>query len=164
MKTKVHFSSASSTHATPRAFFDELNREFRFNTDVCANPESAKCEHYYTTEAGMSYEMLWPGRPELDGLTRAWTGNCYMNPPYGREISKWVGKAWSASVLGALVVCLLPARTDTAWWHTFIWNEHAHDWRIGVTGRFVRGRLKFGNAENSAPFPSAVIIFRPQKP
>ena len=76
-----------------------------------------------------------------------------MNPPYGREIGTWMGKAYnSARKNGATVVCLVPARTDTKWWHTY-----------GVRGEitYLKGRLKFGDGKNAAPFPSAVIVFRP---
>lgn len=117
-----------------------MNKEFHFNLDVCATKVNAKCEKYYTKKE--------------DGLSQQWHGNCWMNPPYGREIGKWMKKALEASKEGALVACLVPARTDTAWWH-----EYAMKGEI----RFIRGRLKFGGSQNSAPFPSAVVIFRPQK-
>lgn len=134
----VHFSSKTDLHATPQAFFDELNLEFGFETDVCALPGNAKCEKYYT--------------PEQDGLAQDWKGVCWMNPPYGREIGRWMDKARIASLSGATVVCLVPSRTDTRWWH-----EHAMKGEI----RFIKGRLKFGDALNCAPLPSAVVIFRP---
>ncbi len=75
-----------------------------------------------------------------------------MNPPYGREIKKWMEKAYLESTKGAVVVCLVPARTDTAWWH---------DYAMLGKVRFIRGRLKFSGAKHSAPFPSAVVVFRP---
>lgn len=132
---RVHFSSATDLWETPQSFFDELNREFHFETDVCAMPENAKCEKYFT--------------PEHDGLKQEWTGVCWCNPPYGRQIGKWVEKAAKSD---ATVVMLVPARTDTAWFH---------DWILPFAEvRFVRGRLKFGGAENSAPFPSMVVIYR----
>ena len=133
----VHFSSATDLWATPQAFFDSLNAEFGFTTDVCALPDNAKCAHHFT--------------PEQNGLAQRWEGVCWMNPPYGREIGKWVQKAHESSKAGATVVCLLPARTDTRWWH-----EHCVHGEV----RFIRGRLKFGTATTSAPFPSAVVIFR----
>ena len=134
---KVHFSSATDLWATPPDFFDELNKEFNFETDVCALPENAKCEKYYS--------------PEMDGLKQEWRGVCWMNPPYGREIGKWMQKAYESSLQGATVVCLVPARTDTKWFHDFAMRGEV---------RFVRGRLKFGDSKNSAPFPSAVVVFR----
>lgn len=136
MNTEVMFSSASDMWETPQKLFDELNQEFHFALDVCALPTNAKCDKYFTY-----FE---------DGLKQDWQGVCWMNPPYGREIGKWVRKAYESSIDGATVVCLLPARTDTAWWH---------DWCMKGEIRFIRGRLKFGNSKNSAPFPSAVVIF-----
>lgn len=133
----VMFSSETDLWATPQWLFDRLNAEFRFETDVCAIPENAKCEQFYT--------------PEIDGLKQSWRGVCWMNPPYGRVIGEWVKKAYQASQhSGATVVCLLPARTDTAWW-----------WRYCIHGeiRFFRGRIRFGDAVSGAPFPSAVVIF-----
>ena len=139
MKTNnVHFSSAKDTWATPQPLFDVLHAEFDFTLDVCALPESAKCEHYYT--------------PAEDAFVHPWLGVCWMNPPYGREIGKWMERAFFAPEWwGSVVVCLVPARTDTRWW-----------WEYASRGevRFLRGRLKFGGHDNSAPFPSAVVIFR----
>lgn len=135
----VHFSSKTDLWETPQDFFDRLDAEFHFATDVCALPSNTKCEHYFA--------------PEQDGLQQDWTGTCWMNPPYGREIGKWMWKAYESSMRGATVVCLVPARTDTAWWH---------DYAAKGEVRFIRGRLKFGGHTNSAPFPSAVVIFRPR--
>ena len=101
---KVHFSSRRNNWETPRDLFDKLNEEFNFELDVCATPENAKCKKYYS--------------PEEDGLKEEWKGLCWMNPPYGREIGKWMKKAYESAVAGATVVCLVPARTDTAWWLT----------------------------------------------
>ena len=134
----VHFSSATDLWATPQDFFDKLHAEFGFTLDVCANAENAKCPDYFTVEQ--------------DGLAQDWGTNvCWMNPPYGREIGRWMRKAYQASGSGADVVCLVPARTDTAWW----W-----DWAMKGEVRFIRGRLKFGGHDTNAPFPSAVVIFR----
>lgn len=135
----VHFSSATDLWATPQDFFDALNAEFGFQTDVCANAANAKCANYFTVEQ--------------DGLAQEWSGVCWMNPPYGRAIKDWMRKAYESSQQGATVVCLVPARTDTAWW-----------WEYATKGdvRFIRGRLKFGGCDTSAPFPSAVVVFRPQ--
>lgn len=133
----VHFSSATDLHATPQDFFDKLNAEFGFELDVCATAENAKCAKFYTKDD--------------DGLSQYWEGVVWMNPPYGREIGKWMKKADEAAMHGATVVCLVLARTDTNWWH-----EYAIQHEV----RFIRGRLKFGNAKNSAPFPSAVVVMR----
>ena len=136
----VHFSSKTDMWATPQAFFDKYNDIYKFDLDVCATRENAKCEKYFTEED--------------DGLAQEWTGVCFMNPPYGREIIRWMKKAYESSLRGATVVCLVPARTDTKWWH-----EYAMMGEI----EFIRGRLKFGDAKNSAPFPSAVVIFYPPR-
>lgn len=136
-KMAVHYSSATDEWATPQDFFDKLDAEFGFELDVCALDSSAKCERYFT--------------PERDGLAQVWTGTCWMNPPYGNEIVEWVEKAHvSAEENGATVVCLVPARVDTGWW----W-DHCRFAEI----RFLRGRLKFGDSDTSAPFPSALVIF-----
>lgn len=137
MSNSVHFSSATDLWATPQEFFDELDKEFGFELDVCALPENAKCEKYYT--------------PDIDGLKQQWRGTCWMNPPYGRKIGAWMKKAYESSLDGATVVCLVPARTDTRWFHDFAMRGEI---------RFIKGRLKFGDAKNSAPFPSAVVVFR----
>lgn len=134
----VHYSSKHKDWETPQPLFDLLDNEFLFTLDVCATDKTAKCENYFT--------------PEDDGLAQEWEGHrCWMNPPYGDEISAWIEKAYRAAQhKGTLVVCLLPARTDTSWW----WDYCRHG-QI----RFLRGRLKFGGAEHSAPFPSAVVVF-----
>ena len=137
---KVHYSSKTDLWETPQDFFDTLNAEFDFTLDVCATSENAKCDQFFTKED--------------DGLSQPWEGVCWMNPPYGREISKWMRKAYESAVGGALVVCLVPSRTDTAWWH---------DYAMKGEIRLIRGRLKFGNAKTNAPFPSAIIIYRPEK-
>jgi phage N-6-adenine-methyltransferase len=133
------FTSNTDLWATPKDFFLMLDEEFDFDLDVCANAENAKCTHYFS--------------PEQDGLKQEWNGTCWMNPPYGREIGKWVQKAYESSLNGSTVVCLLPARTDTRWWHDYCMKGEI---------RLVRGRLKFGDSKNSAPFPSAVVIFGKQ--
>jgi phage N-6-adenine-methyltransferase len=133
----VHFSSQTDLWATPQEFFDKLNSEFNFELDVCARHENAKCKKYFTKEQ--------------DGLAQEWKGVCWMNPPYGREIGKWMKKAYEAAQGGATVVCFVPARTDTRWWH-----EYAIKHEI----RFIRGRLKFNDAKGNAPFPSAVVVMK----
>lgn len=135
----VHFSSDTDNWATPDWLFDALDAFYKFDIDVCASKDNAKCDTFFTKED--------------DGLSKEWRGVVWMNPPYGREIGKWVNKAReSAEENGATVVCLVPARVDTAWWQDNV--PHAHE------VHFIRGRLKFGDAKNSAPFPSAVIVFR----
>lgn len=139
MNTEVMFSSKTDQWATPQDFFEEVNAEFHFNLDVCALPENAKCQAYYT--------------PEMDGLKQPWYGTCWCNPPYGREIKKWVEKAYNEHKKnGNCIVMLLPARTDTRWFHDYIYGKSEI--------RFIKGRLKFGNAKNSAPFPSMLVIYR----
>lgn len=132
------FSSKTDDWATPMQTFRELDHEFGFGLDVCASADNAKCARYFTKEQ--------------DGLAQSWEGVCWMNPPYGEVIGQWMEKAYLSAEAGATVVCLVPARTDTAWWH---------DYAMRGEVRFLRGRLKFGAAENSAPFPSAVVVFRP---
>ena len=136
--SNVHFSSKTDLWATPQEFFDKYNALYGFNLDVCANQDNAKCSNFLSIED--------------NGLEQEWRGSCWMNPPYGREIIHWMRKAYESSLCGATVVCLVPARTDTKWWH-----EYAMKGDI----EFIKGRLKFGNSKNSAPFPSAVIVFAP---
>ena len=136
----VHYSSKTNEWSTPQAFFDELNKEFNFTLDPCATSENAKCTKYFTVED--------------DGLKQDWSKDVvFMNPPYGREIKYWVQKAYEESLKGATVVCLIPARTDTTYWHNYIFGK-ADDIR------FIKGRLKFGGSKNPAPFPSAIIIYK----
>lgn len=130
------FTSKTDLWSTPQDLFDVLDSIYHFTIDVCAAPENAKCERYFT--------------PEDDGLSQSWNGICWMNPPYGRQIGKWLRKAYESAQNGATVVCLIPARTDTAWWHDYVMKGNV---------RFLRGRLKFGGAKNSAPFPSAIVVF-----
>lgn len=144
---KPLFSSNSAEWETPQELFDRLHAEFGFALDVCAQPHNAKCANYYT--------------PEQDGLSQPWTGVCWCNPPYGRGVERWVAKAAESARAGATVVMLLPARTDTSWFHRWIWDAEHHRPRPGVEVRFLRGRLRFGNAATGAPFPSMVVIFRP---
>jgi len=132
----VHFSSDTSEWATPTDIFAALDSEFQFTIDVCATAKNAKCAKYFTKAQ--------------DGLSKDWMGSCWMNPPYGDEIGKWVEKAYESGQNGATVVCLVPARVDTDWFWRFC--------RFGEV-RFLKGRLRFGEATASAPFPSAVVIF-----
>ena len=135
----VHFSSRTDEWPTPDWLFSLLDQEFRFSLDPCCSDANARCARHFTRRE--------------DGLTQDWTRDVvFMNPPYGREIGQWMRKAFESAQAGATVVCLVPARTDTAWWHTY-----------AVQGkiRSPRGRLKFGEAAQGAPFPSAVVVFRP---
>ena len=134
----IHFSSATDMWATPQDFFNKYNAIYNFEIDVCAITDNAKCKKYFS--------------PEDNGLMQEWRGVCWMNPPYGRGIGEWMRKAYESSKQGAIVVCLVPARTDTAWWH---------DYAMKGNIEFIRGRLKFGGSKNSAPFPSAVVVFKP---
>lgn len=133
------FSSSTDQWSTPQDFFDKLDKEFGFDLDPCADAENHKCEKYYTIKE--------------DGLRQDWGGhNVFCNPPYGREIHKWVKKAYDESRKeNTLVVMLIPARTDTSYFHDYIYGK--------AEIRFIRGRLKFGNSKNSAPFPSMVVVF-----
>jgi phage N-6-adenine-methyltransferase len=137
MTTAVYFSSATDEWATPQNLFDALDRIFHFTLDVCATSANAKCSAFYTREQ--------------DGLSQPWRGTIWCNPPYGRAIPRWVERAFEAARAGATVVMLVPARTDTAWWHNYV--------RRADTVTLLRGRLKFGGTKNSAPFPSAIVTF-----
>lgn len=168
MNTKtmnVMFSSKETVWETPQNLFDKLNEEYKFTLDVCALPKNAKCDKYYT--------------PEIDGLVQDWEGNiCWMNPPYnkpekpckpkckkkkcqerGYHITEylpgqidWIKKAYEESLKpNTMVVCLIPARTDTDLWHDYVMK--ADDIRL------IKGRVKFGNSNAPAPFPSAIVIF-----
>ena len=140
MNLQVHFKSQTCEWPTPQWLFDELKEEFHFETDVCASEHDAKCTNYFASEG------LW------SGLAHEWVGVCWMNPPYGRAIGQWIQKAYESSLNGATVICLLPSRTDTSWWHDYVMKAKEI--------RFVRGRLRFGDAVNSAPFPSAIVVFQ----
>ena len=132
-------SAVRSDWETPRELFQALDAEFHFTLDVCATEKNHKCERYFT--------------PEQDGLSQNWGGQvCWCNPPYGREIADWVKKATESS---ATVVMLLPARTDTKWFHDFVYGK--------AEVRFLRGRVRFVGADAAAPFPSMIVIFREAK-
>lgn len=136
---KVHYMSESNEWYTPFDLYETLDKEFNFNLDPCATDDNAKCDNYYTIDD--------------DGLSQEWNGNVFVNPPYGREIKHWVEKSFKESQMDNVIVMLIPSRTDTRYWH---------DWIFGKASeiRFIKGRLKFGGSKNSAPFPSAVVIFR----
>jgi site-specific DNA-methyltransferase (adenine-specific) len=138
------FSSKSTDWGTPQSFYDELNSKYNFTLDPCASDKNHKCSKYYTKKD--------------DGLKQNWAGNTvFMNPPYGKEIKGWIQKAYQESRKPkTTVVCLLPARTDTTYWHDYCMRaDEVH---------FIKGRLKFGDGKNGAPFPSAVVVFGPQRP
>jgi phage N-6-adenine-methyltransferase len=134
----IHFSSATDEWSTSDEYFTRLAQLFNFALDPCATTENAKATKFFTREQ--------------DGLAQSWHtgGAVFMNPPYGRGIGAWVKKAYETAQQGTPVVCLLPARTDTQWWQNYCTKGLVH---------FVRGRLKFGGHKNSAPFPSAIVIF-----
>lgn len=139
MNTDLMFSSKTDQWETPQDLFDILDAVFHFEIDVCANIENTKCDSYFSKEQ--------------DGLKQLWTGNCWMNPPYGRNITKkWVEKAYESSLKGATVLCLLPSRTDTIYWHEYCSKGEV---------LFLKGRLKFGGSKDYAPFPSVLVLFRP---
>jgi len=145
-QSHVCLTSKSPMYGTPLNLFRELDHEFGFQTDVCAVEALALCAHYYT--------------PEVDGLAQEWRGACWMNPPYGKGIEKWVQKAYESSQQGATVVCLLPARVDSRWFHNWVWHK--------AEIRYPKGRLRFrgfagrGTAHGHfAPFPCLLAIYRP---
>ena len=121
------FSSANQHWSTPKDLYKVLDQEFHFDDDPCP--------------------LYGAG-----GLEREWGSRTYCNPPYGRKITKWLQKAYAESLKGKLIVCLIPSRTDTKWWHEIV--------MMASEIRFLRGRLKFGDSKNSAPFPSAVVVFK----
>ena len=132
-------STGNIVAETPKYLFDKISSIFNFSLDACALPENAKCENYYT--------------PKDDGLSKPWRGGVWCNPPYGREISSWVKKAYEESQkeYNSFVLMLLPARTDTKWW----W-----DWVQGkATLFFIKGRVKFGDHNVGAPFPSVLALY-----
>jgi len=140
MKAEAMYSAASEEWGTPQEFFDKLNEEFHFTLDPCATDDNTKCKKHYTKAD--------------DGLAQDWTGETvFCNPPYGRDIWKWCRKCYEhAQSGGGVAVMLIHARTDTRWFH---------DWVYGKAElRFIKGRLHFNGSKNNAPFPSLVAIYR----
>lgn len=139
MNTDVMFSSKSDEYATPQNLFDELDNEFHFDLDPCSTDKNHKCPVWFTKET--------------NGLQKSWGGyRVFCNPPYS-NIAEWVKKCYEESKKdGTLVVMLIPARTDTKYFHDYILHR--------AEVRFIKGRLKFGDSKNSAPFPSMIVIFR----
>ena len=123
---------------TPQWLFDKLDAEFHFTLDAAADDSNHKCERYYTKET--------------DGLKSPWAGVVWCNPPYGKQIKKWVEKAWAEKCNCETIVLLIPARTDTLWFHNYILGK--------AEIRFIKGRLRFSGCAVNAPFPSMVVIYR----
>ena len=139
MINKGLMSSNTDEWATPQMFYEELNKKYNFNLDPCSTDNNHKCNKYFTKKD--------------NGLLQSWKGyRVYCNPPYGREIGKWVEKAYNENKNGTFIVLLLPARTDTKWFHNFIYKQHEVE--------FIKGRLKFNDGKNSAPFPSMIVIMK----
>lgn len=144
MTVAVHFSSKTQEWETPIDLFTALENEFGFTLDACASHKNAKCAVYFTRED--------------NGLEKSWPGIVWLNPPYGREIGRWIEKAGREVLNGSTVVLLIPARTDTRWWHRIVMKHEV---------RFLRGRLYFRDDRGNcgrAPFPSAVVVMRPAPP
>jgi DNA N-6-adenine-methyltransferase Dam len=125
------FTSLRGDWKTPRALYQALDAEFNFDYDPC------------------------PTEPKFNGLVREWGNTNFVNPPYGKEIMKWIQKGYEQNLNGKTVVFLVPSRTDTRWWHDYIMKSNEI--------RFIRGRLKFDDQKNSAPFPSAIVVFKQKR-
>jgi len=135
--TEIAGSSEKHDWETPKELFDALDAEFHFQTDLCAVPSTAKCRRFFT--------------PNENGLSQQWTGMCWANPPYGNQIPKWVEKAYRSACEGhATVVLLIPARTDTRWFHNFC---------VAGEIRFLKGRVQYVGSKYPAPFPNMIVIF-----
>lgn len=136
------FTSTSQEWATPKVFFQALDAEFNFTLDVCASPKNAKCDRFYDAP--------------LNGLLQSWANEtCWLNPPYGAGMDKWIQKAALEAAHGATVVALVPARTDTRWWH-----DHALK---AQEIRFIKGRLRFDDGTGRATFPSVLVVWNKAK-
>jgi site-specific DNA-methyltransferase (adenine-specific) len=148
-KTDTFKTSNDDTWTTPRNYFDKVNAEFNFTLDAAALSSSTLVPDNW-------YGPDHPDQSRRDAFSREWAeesaGAVWLNPPYGRTIKDWMRKAKLESMRGATVVCLVPSRTDTAWWHDYCIDAYEI--------RFIRGRLKFGNQPNAAPFPSALVIMK----
>jgi site-specific DNA-methyltransferase (adenine-specific) len=142
MINEALFSRKSDEWATPQDLFDRLNNTYLFTLDPCATKDNAKCSAYYTATD--------------DGLKRHWTGSVFVNPPYS-QIKKWVKKAAEEALNCDIIVMLIPARTDTSYFHDYIYKKD------NVQIEFLRGRLRFGKSKNSAPFPSMLVYFKGAK-
>ena len=133
---KTRFSSKKQDFETPDNLFNLLNDEFHFTLDVCANSDNKKCKRYFSEQQ--------------NGLVQKWEGTCWMNPPF-IDVGRWVKKAYGESQDGTVVVCLLPSRTNTGWWHDYVMQGEI---------RFIRGRPKFKGSEHGLPLPLSIVIFR----
>lgn len=150
MNTELMFSSKTDMWSTPQDFFIKMNDKYGFAIDVCATLENRKC-FIYIDEEQDTLKTDWI--EQTKEYTQGAAPTCWMNPPYGREIGKFIKKAYEESLRGCTVVCLLPARTDTKWFH---------DYCIKGEIEFIKGRLKFGDCKNAAPFPSMIVVFKPK--
>lgn len=160
MNSALMFSKASDEWATPQDFFVALDAEFRFTLDAAATRDNAKCADWMGPDSQHADALMvrnW-GQRSLYRCTTIET--VWLNPPYSR-CRDFVEMACAQSWLGHTVVCLVPSRTDTKWWHELVWNAQTHSPYERTEIRFIKGRLKFGEGKNSAPFPSVVVIFRP---
>lgn len=144
----VCFSRKSDEWETPQDLFDLLDKEFKFKIDASASYENSKCT--------MFWELKYDSLKQHWGLSaRYYKGSIWLNPPYSK-IGPFIKKAYEESLKGATVVCLIPSRTDTKWWHEYVMKADEI--------RFIKGRLKFGNSKNTAPFPSCIVVFRKRNP
>ena len=132
------FNSATTEWSTPDTIFKPLDNEFHFTLDVCASKENTKCKQFFSIEQ--------------DSLNQEWYGICWMNPPYGNSLYKWIKKAYYSSLNGTVVVGLLPVRTNTGYWHDYILNI--------AEVRYIRGYPKFGDAKQGLKVPLAIVIWR----
>lgn len=139
MINKGLFTSDTNEWATPKLFFEELDKEFHFTLDPCATADNTKCNKYFTEKE--------------NGLIQDWSGEIvFCNPPYGRKLCDWVEKCYMENKKGTTIVLLIPARTDTTYFHKYIYKQHEI--------RFIKGRLHFNESKQSAPFPSMVVVMK----
>ena len=137
---KVLFSNITTEYGTPPELFNTLDDEFHFTLDAAANDDNHKCSRYYSIEQ--------------NSLLQSWKGETvFLNPPYGRDLTLWVAKASQEAANGATVVCLLPARTNVQWFHSYVLGK--------AEIRFLKGKVKFGEMKTGAPFGSMIVIFHP---
>lgn len=140
MNIDLMFSSKTDNWATPQDFFDCLNSQYHFTLDPCADDKNHKCDQYFTKE--------------IDWLSQKWSGRVFCNPPYGREMKNWIKKSSEESKNCEIIILLIPARTDTSYFHDYIYGHE------DVDIEFIRWRLKFGDSKNCAPFPSMLVTFK----
>jgi site-specific DNA-methyltransferase (adenine-specific) len=152
MVSKTLFSSETSDWQTPIELYKQLDKEFHFDLDPCTTKDNPLgSPFYFSLESGRN------------GLHENWVGSVFVNPPYNKEITKWIEKAYFEFTFNSgvkSVVFLLPARTDTKWFHKYIYDRIHNDFYTNVEVRFLKGRLTFVGAKNPAPFPSMVVIFK----